>query len=117
MNPTLRGLLLVAAVSALIVALSLESTLVALSRLAQIAFFLAAAFFLFLVWRERRSEIQAWSGRGRAVFYGAALVVLVDLGTFFFDRPSGLDAVAFLVVLALAVFAMVRVWRDERRLT
>jgi hypothetical protein len=115
MNPTLRGLLLVAFVAALIVVLQLEQTLVALSILLQVAFLLAIAFFVFLVWRERRSEIATWPTRARAAFYGAALVIVADVAAFWLDRPGGLAAVAFLAVLVLCGIAMVRVWRDQQR--
>jgi len=113
MNPTLRGLLIVAFVAALIVVLQLEQTLVALSILLQIAFLLAVAFFVYLVWRERRGEIEAWPARARASFYGAALLIVLDVGAYWLDRPSGLDAVAFVLVLLIAGFTMVRVWRDQ----
>jgi small-conductance mechanosensitive channel len=113
MNPTLRGFILIALVAALIVVLQLQSTLVALSLLAQIAFLLAIAFFVYLVWRERRGEIEEWPTRARVVFYGAAVLIVADIGLFWFDRPSGLSALAFFLVLGLCGFAMWRVWRDQ----
>ena len=116
MNPTLRGFLIVALVAAVIVVLQLERTLMALLLLAQIAFFIAIAVFVFLVWRERRSEIDTWSARGRTVFYGAAVLAVVDIGFLIVARPAGLDALVFFVVLILAGFSLWRVWRDERRL-
>jgi len=97
-----------------IVVLQLQATLVALSLLAQIAFLLAIAFFVYLVWREQRSDIATWSSRARVTFYGAAVLIVVDIGAYWFVRPAGLDAVAFLAVLALAAFSMYRVWRDQR---
>jgi hypothetical protein len=115
MNPFVRGLLLVALIAIVIVALQLYQTLTALQLLARIAFFLAVAFFIYLVWRERRGDIATWSGRSQAVFYGAALLIVLDLGAYFLLGASGPDALAFLLVLALAGFSMFRVWRDERR--
>ena len=115
MNPTLRGPLIVAFVAALIVVFQLEQTLVALSILLQIAFLLAVAFFVFLVWRERRAEIGTWPTRARVAFYAAAVLIVVDVGAYWLDRPSGLAAVAFLAVLVLCGIAMVRVWRDQHR--
>jgi hypothetical protein len=115
MNPFVRGLLLVALVALVIVVLQLYQTLFALQLLARIAFFLAIAFFLYLVWRERRSDIATWSTRSQAVFYGGAVLIVVDLGVYFLLGASGPDALAFLLVLLLAGFSMFRVWRDERR--
>jgi hypothetical protein len=112
-NPTLRGFLIIAAIAAVIVALRLEATLTALYILARIAFLLAIAFFVYLVWRERRSEIAEWPDRARNVFYGAAVLIVVDVAAIIFARHSGLDAVAFVAVLATCVFAMWRIWKDE----
>jgi hypothetical protein len=113
MNPTLRGFMIIAAAAAVIVVLQLEATLVAISLLLQIAFVLAIVFFIYLVWRERRSEISEWSTRARTVFYGAALLVVVDIGAFWYDRPAGPDALAFFLVLGFCGFAMYRIWRDQ----
>jgi hypothetical protein len=113
MNPTLRGFLVILLITGIVVVLSLESVLTALWLLAGIAFFLAIAFFIFLLWRERREEIAAWSARSRVVFYGAALLIVVDLALYFWRGASGLNAVAFVVVLGISGFSMWRVWRDE----
>src|SRR5256886_8993076 len=50
------GFLIVALIAGAVVVLQLERTLSALFILARIAFFLAIAYFLFLVWRDRRHE-------------------------------------------------------------
>jgi small-conductance mechanosensitive channel len=113
MNPTLRGFLIIFAVTGVIVALSLYQTLTALYAIARIAFFIAIAFFIFLMWRERRGEISTWSARAQVVFYGAALLIVADLGAFFWRGISGPDALAFFVVLGISLFSMWRVWRDE----
>jgi hypothetical protein len=113
MNPTLRGFLIIALVAGVIVVLQLYQTLVALSILARIAFLLAVAFFVYLAWRERRGEISEWSKRARTAFYGAAILIVVDIGLFTFAGASGLDAVAFVLVLALSACAMWRTWRQE----
>jgi small-conductance mechanosensitive channel len=113
MNPTLRGFIIIALVAIIVVVLQLYQTLVALALIAQIGFLLAIAFFVYLVWRERRSEIAEWSTRARAAFYGGALVIVADIGAYWFVRPSGLDAVAFILVLGLCGYAMWRVWRDQ----
>ena len=112
-HPTLRGFLIVAAIAAIIVALSLQPTLTALFLLVRIAFFLAIAFFIYLVWRERRSDIAMWPRRAYVAFYGAVLLAVASLGVYFWRGASGLDAVAFLVILGLCGFSMWRVWRDQ----
>ncbi len=115
MNPTVRGFLLIALVAAVVVVLSLEETLATVGGLLRIAFFLAVAFFLFLLWRERRADIEAWSDRSRNVFYAAIILAVVDIGAFIGLRPSGPDALAFFLVLGACAYAAVRVWRDEHR--
>ncbi len=113
-HPTVRGFLIIAAIAAVVVALSLQPTLAALFLLARIAFFLAIAFFIFLMWRERRDEISVWPRRAFAAFYGAAILAVVTFGYYLLQGASGLDAVAFLVILGLCGFSMWRVWREQR---
>jgi hypothetical protein len=113
MNPTLRGFLVLAAVAAVIVVLQLEATLAALLILARIAFLLAIAFFVYLMWRERREGIAMWPERARIVFYGAALLAVADIGVYWYGGATGLQILAFVAVLAGAGFAMWRTWRDQ----
>jgi uncharacterized membrane protein len=113
MNPMLRGFLLIALIALVIVVLQLQLTLVALFLIARIAFMLAIAFFVFLMWRERRDEISQWEKRPRVVFYGAAVVIVVAVGAYVLHGAFGLDALAFVLVLAFSGFAMWRVWRDQ----
>ncbi len=112
-HPTLRGFAIIAVIAAIVVALSLQPTLAALFLLARIAFFLAIAFFVYLMWRERRGEIATWPRRAYVAFYGGAILAVASLGVYFWQGASGLDAAAFLVILALSAFAMWRVWRDQ----
>lgn len=115
-NRTLRGLAIVALAAVLVVALSLEPVLATTGALLRIAFFLAIAFFLFLVWRERRGDLEAWSAQNRRVFYAAIGLAVVDVGAAIGLGPSGLDTLAFFLVLGGCVWAVVRVWRAEHRL-
>jgi hypothetical protein len=112
-HPTLRGFLIIGVIAAVVVALSLQPTLAALYLLAQIAFVLAIAFFVFLMWRERRDEISVWPRRAFAAFYGGAILAVVTFGYYILQGASGLDAVAFLVILGLCGFSMWRVWKDQ----
>ena len=113
MNPTIRGFLIIAGISIVVVVLSLEATLISIGMLLRIAFFLAIAFFVYLVWREHRTEISTWSTRARTVLYGSALLIVVDFGVWFTRGVSGRNALAFFLVLGLAGFAMFRVWREQ----
>jgi small-conductance mechanosensitive channel len=114
MNPLVRGLGIVALVALVILVLQLQSTLTALFLLARIAFFLAAAFFVYMLWRERRDDISMWPRRAQWTFYGAAALMVVDFGWFVLGGgSSGLDALAFVVALLAGGFAMWRVWRDQ----
>ena len=113
MNPTLRGFLILGLIALVVVVLQLEVTLIALSMLLQIAFFLAIAFFVFLMWRERRGEIGAWETREQVVFYGSAILIVAAVGSYFWHGFRGYDALAFIGVIACAGYAMFRVWRDR----
>jgi small-conductance mechanosensitive channel len=112
-NPTLRGLLILAAIAGLIVVFQLEQTLVALSLIARIVFVLAIVYFIFLVWRERREGIAMWPQRAQIVFYGAAAVAVADVGLYWYGGAVGYEILAFVAILALCGFAMFRTWRDQ----
>ena len=115
MNPTLRGFLIIVAIVLVIVLLSLENTVISLLALARIAFAIAIAFFIYLLWRERRSDIETWPSHSRFAFYGGAVLIVAALGLFFFTSVSGRNALAFFLILGLSAFAMFRVWRDQHR--
>jgi len=112
-NRTARGLALVALIALVVVVLSLEPVLAAIGGLLRIAFLLAVAFFLFLIWRERRGDLEAWSDRSRRVFYGGIALAVVDIGAAIGLSPMGPDAIAFFVVLVCCAWAVVRTWRAE----
>ena len=114
-NPTVRGLALVAAFSLVIVLLSLEESIATAGALLRIAFFLAIAFFLFLLWRERRGDIETWSSRSRYVFYGAIALAVLAVGMFIGLGANGPESIVFLAVLAACGYAIFRTWRDEHR--
>ena len=113
LNPTLRGFLIIALIALVVIVLNLYVTLAALYAIAGIAFFLAIAFFVYMLWRERREEIAVWPGHTRLAFYGGALVLLVALGAYFVTRPTGLNALVFLLIVGVSGFAMFRAWRSQ----
>jgi hypothetical protein len=113
MNPTLRGFLIIIAVVLVVILLNQQTALLSLVALSRIAFFIAIAFFIYLLWRERRGEISMWPGRAQFVFYGGAVLILVALGTFILMGASGRNALAFFVILGLCGFSMFRAWRDQ----
>ena len=113
LHPTLRGFLIIAFIALLVIVLNLYITLAVLTAIAGIAFFLAIAFFVYLLWRERRQEIGAWPTHAKVAFYGGALVIVVALGGYFTQGASGLDALGFLLALGFAGFAMWRAWKDQ----
>ena len=113
MNATLRGFLVIGLIALVVVVLSLQSVLATVGGILRIAFFLAIAFFLFLLWREKRGDIETWSDRSRYVFYAAAALAVIDVGALIGLGASGLDALAFFLVLGACVYAGFRVWRSE----
>jgi fucose 4-O-acetylase-like acetyltransferase len=114
LSGTVRGFIVVLAIVVVVFALQLERTLFALFLLARIAFLLAIAFFVYMVWRDRREEIGTWSQRSRVVFYGSALLMVVNIALrILYPTNGGLDLVAFLAVFAGGGYAMWRVWRAE----
>ena len=112
-RPTLRGFLIIGLIAVAVVALNQYTALAAISMLMRIAFFLAVAFFIFLMWRERRGEIESWSTRERFVFYGSALLVVAAIGLYFWHGFPGYEQLGFLGVVGGAGYAMFRVWRGR----
>jgi small-conductance mechanosensitive channel len=113
-RPTLRGFLIIGLIALAVVVLNLYTAVLAIGMLLRIAFFLAIAFFIYLLWRERRDEIASWSTRERVVFYGSALLIVAVIGLYFWHGWPGYEQLGFLGVIACAGFAMFRVWRDRR---
>jgi small-conductance mechanosensitive channel len=113
MNPTLRGFLIILAIVGVIVVLNLETAVISLTLIAQVAFLLAIAFFVFLVWRERRGDIAMWPRRASLAFYGAAILAVADVAAYIYGGAHGLQVLAFVAVLAFCGFAMFRIWRDQ----
>ena len=112
MNPTLRGFLIILAITAGIVVLHQQTTLAALYVIARIVFVIAIAFFLYLLWRDHKSEIAIWPARAKWVFYGAAAMIVADVLVLTLIKETGLDAVVFVLVLGAGLYSMWRVWRD-----
>jgi small-conductance mechanosensitive channel len=112
-RPTLRGFLIIAGIALVIVVLNLYTAALAIGMLLRIAFFLAVAFFIYLVWRDRRGEISTWSRREMVVFYGAALSIVAALGLYFWHGWPGYEELGFIAVLGCSGFAMWRIWRDR----
>lgn len=111
-----RGLGIVAVIAAIVVVLSLEPVVATVGGILRIAFFLAIALFLFMVWRERRGDLEAWSEWNRKLFYAAIVLAVVAIGLAIgYGLPGTRDAFAFVVVVGACVYVIVRVWRIEHR--
>jgi hypothetical protein len=114
--PLARGLGLVAIVAAIVVVLSLEPVVATVGGILRIAFFLAIAFFLFLVWRERRGDLEVWSDWNRRLFYAAIGLAVVAIGLAIgWGLPASRDALALILAVACCAYVVYRVWRLEHR--
>jgi hypothetical protein len=108
--PLARGLGIVALIALVVVVLSLEPVVATVGGLLQIA------FFLFLLWRERRGDLEAWSDWSRKLFYAAIVLAVVTIGLAIgYGLPASRDAFAFVVTLGACAYVIVRVWRIEHR--
>ncbi len=111
-----RGLGIIGVVALVVVVLSLEPVVATVGGILRIAFFLAIAFFLFLLWRERRGDLEAWREWSRKLFYAAVILAVVSIGLAIgYGTPGTRDAFALVVVLGACVYVVVRVWRMEHR--
>ena len=115
-SPFIRGLAILAVIAVAIVVLNQETALATAGALVSVAFFLAIAVAVYMLWRDfGRREISIWPTRMQRIFYGAAGLLVVDLGWFFAFHPSGADLLVCFVVGAVCIYAGVRMWRDQRR--
>jgi hypothetical protein len=117
LNPLVRGLAVVALIALAVVVLNLGNTVAALFLIAKIAFPLAIAYFLFMLWRERRSDIETWTDREQRVFYAAVAVGVVTALAYTYAnllgvQLAGFTALAFLLTLAFCAWSAYRAWRD-----
>jgi uncharacterized membrane protein YqjE len=117
LNPLVRGLAVVALIALVVVVLNLGNTIAALFLIARIAFPLAIAFFLFLLWRDRRSDIETWGDRERRVFYAAVAVGVVAALAYTYAallgvELAGLTAFALVLTLGFCGWSAYRAWRD-----
>jgi hypothetical protein len=120
-HPTVRAFAIILVIVVAVMVFQLYSALAVVAMLLEIAFALAIGYFLYVLWRQRRAEIGMWSARARWAFYGAILIVVVNLGLYLGARLlslstwriNGLTGVAWLLVFPLCGYAIWRIWRDE----
>jgi hypothetical protein len=113
--PFARGMLVIAAIAAVIVVFNIETSLSTAALLVRVAFFLVIGFVAYMLWRDfGRREISIWPTRAQWVFYGAVALFVVDLGWYFVHGVSGPDALVFFLVAGACIYAAVRTWRDQR---
>jgi hypothetical protein len=111
-----RGLGIIAIVAVVVVVLSLEPVVATVGGILRIAFFLAIAFFLVLLWRERRGDLEAWSDWNRKLFYASIVLAVLAIGLAIgYGLPGDRDAFALVVVVGACAYVLVRVWRAEHR--
>jgi hypothetical protein len=114
--PLARGVGIVAVIAVVVVVLSLEPVVATVGGILRIAFFLAIALFLFMVWRERRGDLEAWSEWNRKLFYGAVVLAVVAIGLAIgYGLPESRDAFAVVAVLGVCAYVIFRIWRIEHR--
>jgi hypothetical protein len=114
-SPFARGMLIIAAIALVVVVLNLETALSTAALLVRLAFFIAIGFVAYMFWRDfGRREIGVWQTRQQYVFYGAIVLFLADVGWWFVQSLSGVNALVFFVVAAVCIYAAVRTWREQR---
>jgi hypothetical protein len=115
-NPFVRNLLILVVVAVAVVGLKQEVALSIVGALVRVAFFIAIAVVAYFFWRDfGRREIAIWPARAQWVFYASIVLLVVDLGVWFNDPPSGRNALALIAVGAASAYAAVRTWLEQRR--
>jgi len=86
-----------------------------ISNLLTIAFVAGLLFLGYRVYMEQRSNLGVLDDRVRALLYGALAVLAITLvATRRMWDAGGLGAVAWLLLIAAAVYGLVTVWRTWR---
>ncbi len=117
MTPFVRNLLILAAVAGVIVLLNLEVALLTAGVLVRLAFIIAIAVVAYFYWRDfGRREISTWPQRAAWVFYGAAALLVVDIGWWMLSGLAGRDLLAAILVAVACGYAGFRTWRDQQTL-
>jgi hypothetical protein len=117
MTPFFRNLLILAAVALVIVLLNLETAVITAGLLLRIAFIIAIAVVAYFYWRDfGRREISTWPQRAAWVFYGAAALLVVDIGWWMLAGLAGRNLLVALIVAAGCGYAGYRTWRDQKHL-
>jgi hypothetical protein len=115
-SPLVRNLAILALIALLIVVLNAETALATASVLLGVVFFIVIAVVVYMFWRDvGRHEIATWSQRSAWVFYAACALLVADIGWWLVTSPSGRNALAAIVVAAVAVYVGYRTWREQRR--
>jgi small-conductance mechanosensitive channel len=114
-NPTLRGFAIIVLIAVVITVLNLQNSVISLLLIARIAFFLAIAFFLFLLWRDRREEISMWGARSQIVFYAAVGLAVANAAVWILTAypHGGLQTLSAVGVFVACGYALWRTWRHE----
>jgi hypothetical protein len=114
-SPFLRNLVILAAVAVVIVVLNQETALATASTLLRFAFVIVVGVVAYFFWRDfGRREIETWPTRAARVFYGAAALLIVDIGWYMLAAPAGRDFLAFVVVAVVCVYLGWSTWRRQR---
>jgi small-conductance mechanosensitive channel len=117
MTPFVRNLLILAGVAGVIVLLDLQTALITAALLLRIAFIIAIAVVAYFYWRDfGRREISTWPQRAAWVFYGAAALLVIDIGWWMLGGLAGRDLLVAILVAAACGYAGFRTWRDQRNL-
>ena len=117
MTPFLRNLLILAGVAVAIVLLNLEVALLTVGLLVRLAFIIAIAVVAYFYWRDfGRREISTWPQRAAWVFYGAAGLLVIDIGWWMLSGLVGRDLLAAILVAAACGYAGFRTWRAQQTL-
>lgn len=119
-HPTLSAFAIILVIAGIVMAFRLSSGLAVIWAAVSILFVIVMGWWLYSRWREHRDEISYWPAPARWAFYGAFLVLIVNIGVYYGSalashglKINGLTGVAWLLVFPLCGYTIWRVWRDQ----
>lgn len=112
----LRNIVIILAIAALVVAIPGGGTGASVATQAISLLFLAAlGWFASLMYRQHRVELYSLGDRRRAILYGALAVAVLTLSGTSRMWSTSVGSIAWLVLLAGALYALVAVVLSSRR--
>lgn len=106
------GIVFIAAIAVTILQIVAGEVIWYLSLALRVAILAGLAYFAYTLWRNNRSRLQWLSRRQKALFYGAAAVIVLAVLASFLLPLTLLSSILLLLIVGACAFGMWRIYQD-----